>query len=604
VSIRRRPPRNMAVQPTPAADALRLQKRHRLHPLAIFYPFRSYARPQRLGGSGTPRWLLVAALLALVLLFNLYGENIRDFISDLFANTSVSSSDAGIDVQVEDDFSHAESLELSLKIALAVVLIALPVGAAYFIIRWWTFRWWIEDGAIRTRGGLLNTWSRRVSIPDIVTIDRTTDPVRRLLRVTTLTMETTAADHTTANVLLDWLPRSDADRLMTALLADRAGGHEPVRMLSASPPRLRDLIAASAFNIQLTRTALALYAASSLLNLLVPDSLLPRWLALEFTVNSEEDGVMDILTPVLGFVLVLWLASVLMFVVTFARFQLAQRGDWLQIEGGSIWRRQRWIKTDAIHGLELVESPAQRSAGTATLRMRMPVNGAPLTNQMVLHPSLPRAALPALLEPIIDLGHDARAALMRQESTRLPAASRTAYVTAWPVRIVAISIITGLIAVGSDPGLWWITLIPLAPIIPLVIAGYLAWAHAGWHVADRHWLLVRNGRINTTTVIAHVSRIAYLTWRQSPFARHPNRSFTLILSNPNSGEVGLIGRLLTLLRRAPSPSIVRLRHLTADDALALAEASGLRRSLPPGMAVVDRETTVLSDHVPELPRVS
>jgi uncharacterized membrane protein YdbT with pleckstrin-like domain len=292
---------------------------------------------------------------------------------------------------------------------------------------------------------------------------------------------------------------------------------------------------------------------------------------------------------------------VLLFVVAFARFRLGQRGDWLQVQGGSLWRRQRWIKTAAIQGLELVESPAQRSAGTATLRMRMPVHGAPPANQMVLHPAVQRAALPALLESIVVLGHDAGVALADQAIIKLPAASRPAYLAVWPIRLAGIAVITGLIALGADPGLWWIALLPLAPVIPLIIAGYLAWMHAGWHVADRRWLLVRNGRLNTTTVIAQVSRITYLNWSWSPFTRHPNGSFTLALSNPNSGEAGLIGRLLGLLRQAPSPSVVTLKHLTADDAIAFAERSGMDRSLPPDL--FDREATAPVDHATSLDEI-
>jgi putative membrane protein len=565
-----------------------------LHPVAVFYPFRSYARPQRLGGSGTPKWVIMALLLGLILLANLYGDGIREFVTDLNANTSFSWTDEGIELSVEDDFGHAGSLERGFTMLLATLLIAFPVSAAYFLIRWWTFRWWIEDGSIRTRGGLLNTWSRRVSIPDIVTIERTTDPIRRLLRVTRLTVQTTAADHTTANLLLDWLPASDADRLIAALLAHRAGGDDPVRMLSASPPRPLDLIAASAFNIQVTRTALTLYAAFSLLDLLVPGTMLPGWARLEFTINTEEDRWIDILTPVVGLVLALWAASVVIFMATFARFTLAQRGDWFQMQGGSITQRRRWIKSAAIQGLELVESFAQRPMGTATLRMRMPVHGAPSTNQMVLHPAIRRAALPAMLESVLDLGDDARVALMNQAITRLPAASRAAYLIAWPMFIVAMSVIAGLIALVSDPGLWWVALFPLPLLIPLAIAGYLAWRHAGWQVTDHRWILVRTGRINTTTVIANVSRMASLTWTRSRFARSPNPLLTLILINPNSGEAGLISRLLTLLRRAPSPSVVRLRHLPADDALAFAEASGLHRSLIPELT--DRGAPPLEDH--------
>ena len=59
----------MTTVATSEADEAWLKKPRRLHWMALFYPFRSYARPQRLGGAGALPWLIVALLLGIETLF-------------------------------------------------------------------------------------------------------------------------------------------------------------------------------------------------------------------------------------------------------------------------------------------------------------------------------------------------------------------------------------------------------------------------------------------------------------------------------------------------------------------------------------------------------
>ena len=125
---------------------------------------------------------------------------------------------------------------------------------ALLLVRWWSFRWWIEDDAIWTSGGIFNKWRRRVTFGHIVTIDRSSTPVRRLFGASRVAMETTAVDQAAPDVLFGYLsnkngrpPRRSADR---EARVRRQGGERgktvrsaqrrPARVVGTDPCRSND----------------------------------------------------------------------------------------------------------------------------------------------------------------------------------------------------------------------------------------------------------------------------------------------------------------------------------------------------------------------------
>ena len=86
----------------------------------------------------------------------------------------------------------------------------LGTGAGYLVVRWWTFRWWIDEDAIWTSGGIFNEWRRRVTFGGVVTMDRSSTPVRRLFGVSRIALETTAVDQAAPDVLFGYLSNKNS----------------------------------------------------------------------------------------------------------------------------------------------------------------------------------------------------------------------------------------------------------------------------------------------------------------------------------------------------------------------------------------------------------
>jgi uncharacterized membrane protein YdbT with pleckstrin-like domain len=545
-----------------ASVARTLSGKRRLHPLAILFPFNSYSRPPRLGRSfRIPKWVVLSTLSVVVL--------IVDFFSD-----SVSVRDDGGVLVQRDEFTRTD---------LSVLIIGSAAVAIFLLVRWWSFRWWIEDDAIWTSGGIFNTWQRRVTFDRIVTIDRLSSPVRRVFRVSRIAIETTAVDQAAPDVLFGYLSNKNAnlleDLLITKLVFD-GQDNEARRFDPLSVDRLGwwDLILAGATTLQFARAFVVLYAANQFLQQQTAPSIVIESESMPFGLSPAQFAIVAIV----GIMVVLWLVSTAYFVVSFARFRLGKHEGWLILETGIIRRSRRLIKAGAIQGLEISRSPLERyfRDKRAMLRMRLPAYGAPPIHAMVLHPAVTDATLPSLTRQIAGMDLATSEAMCGKGVHPLAARSRNAYITYWPLRIAAGSGVLLALLLTLQPQVWWWALLPLILAVPFAISGWLAWRSAGWYAGNGEWLLVQGGAFTLTSTAARIDQIQYVRWSRGMFSR-ANATFSLAISVATSGGAGLISQTLAVLRQPVDPSLVQIRAMAATDAEKIAISSGFERSLPP-----------------------
>jgi putative membrane protein len=319
-----------------ASVARTLSGKRRLHPLAIIFPLNSYSRPPLLGRSiRIPRWVGLSLLFVVGLIVDFYSAD-------------VTVLDDGAVLVQNDELTWGH---------LSVLIIVLGTLATYLLVRWWSFRWWIEDDAIWTSGGIFNEWRRRVTFDHIVTMDRSSTPVRRLFGVSRIAIETTAVDQASPDVLFGYLSNKNAtvleDLLITQLVFD-GKDNEARRFDPLSVDQLGwwDLILAGATTLQFGRAVVVLYAAILFFQAQLAPSLVIEFDSSEFT-EIGLSPTLFVIVPILGIIVVLWLVSTVYFVVSFARFRLGKHAGWLILETGVIRRSRRLIKTGAIQGLEI-----------------------------------------------------------------------------------------------------------------------------------------------------------------------------------------------------------------------------------------------------------
>src|SRR5918993_5615641 len=126
-----------------ASVARTLSGKRRLHPLAILFPLNSYSRPPLLGRSiRVPRWLVLSILFMVSLIIDFYS----------------------VDVSVQDDGSVLAQYDNFTWGHLSVLVIGIGAVATVLLVQWWSFRWWIDDDAIWTSGGIFHEWRRRGTV--------------------------------------------------------------------------------------------------------------------------------------------------------------------------------------------------------------------------------------------------------------------------------------------------------------------------------------------------------------------------------------------------------------------------------------------------------
>jgi putative membrane protein len=547
-----------------------LSRTRRLHPLAILFPFNSYSRPPLLSRSiRIPRWVGLSLLFVVGLIVDYFSAD-------------VTVLDEGAVLVQNDELTRGHA---------SVLIIGLGILATFLLVRWWSFRWWIEDDAVWTSGGIFNKWQRRVTFGHIVTMDRSSTPVRRLFGVSRIAIETTAVDQASPDVLFGYLSNKNAnlleDLLITQLVFD--GEENEARRfdpLNVDQLGWRDLILAGATTLQIGRALVVLYTAILFFQAQLAPSLVIEFDSTESTVVGLSPALF-VFVPILGIIVVLWLVSTLYFVASFARFRLGKHAGWLIIETGVIRRSRRLIKAGAIQGLEISRSPLQRyfRDKRAMLRMRLPAYGSPPIFAMVLHPAVTDATLPSLTGQIAGMDLATSEAMCGKGVHPLAAGCRNAYITYWPKRIAAVCGVLLALLLPLQPQVWWWALLPLILAVPLAISGWLAWRSAGWYAGNGEWLLLQRGAFTLTSTAARIDQIQYVSWSQGLFSR-ARATFSLAISVATSGGAGLLSRLLASLRGPVDPSLVSIRAMDRSDAEKIAISSGFERSLPPELSSV------------------
>src|ERR687898_45482 len=275
-----------------ASIARTLSGKRRLHPLAILFPLNSFSRPPLLGRSiRIPRWVGLSILFVVSLIVDYYS----------------------VDVSVQDDGSVLVQNDDFTWVHMSVLIIVIGTVATLLLIRWWSFRWWIEDDAIWTSGGIFNEWRRRVTFDHIVTMDRSSTPLRRLFGVSRIALETTAVDQASPDVLFGYLSNRNAnlleDLLITQLVFE-GKDNEARRFDPLSVDQLGwwDLILAGATTLQIGRALVILYAAILFFQPQTAPSLDIEFDSTASTVIGLSPALF-LIVPFLGIIVVLWLVS-------------------------------------------------------------------------------------------------------------------------------------------------------------------------------------------------------------------------------------------------------------------------------------------------------
>ncbi len=388
----------------------------------------------------------------------------------------------------------------ALAIAAAGGVIASVAGA----ISWATTRWWLGDGAIRMRSGLLSTRTVDIPLARVQSIDTVRGPVQRLFGVQGVHVQT-AGGGKEGEIKLVALDAGDLAALRAAV-----GVRRPEAVAEEQEPETTR---------RLSRGALLVAALTSgqlgvLLPVLAAVPQVIDQLAGGDLEDAGREGVRLVPDTAAEWVLaagallaVAWLLAILGTIAAFAGFAVTRRGERLRIRRGLVARRESTVAVPRVQAVLVVEGILRRPFGLATLRVEVAGFKAEAAAAQTLFPLLRRRDVPAFLAALLPEHADGLDGLSPP-----PRRARRRYLL--PPALAGLALGAALWIALPAAGPW-----PLALAAPGAAAGALAWRAAGWRLQGGR-LAVRSRRLARITVLAPAGALQEVGRSQSPFQRH------------------------------------------------------------------------------------
>lgn len=388
-------------------------------------------------------------------------------------------------------FAGARSPGSGTLIALAAVATSLVIGYA----RWRMTRYWVTDGALHFRSGVLSPDTQVVPIARIAAVDEVQGPVQRLFGVVALDVQT-AGGGSGGEIRLTALSRADAAALRAALGHPTAPGAE-----AGSGPQWR-----------LSRRELVVAAVTGpQLGIVAPVAGAIAAFGQQVLGNDEAGQVVRRLPgTVHGWVLLavalaagVMLISLAGGVVAFSGFVVRREPERLRLQRGLLQRRAATVGIGRVHAIRIVEGALRQPLGYCSVRLEVAGYAAERSAARTLVPLCRRddvAAILARLVPELPVPGGAPA--------RPPARARRRYLT---VLVVAGggagAIAAAIVTLAGGPAWPWVAV--LAGASAGAGVGLGRWRAAGWWQDGGVVAIRSRALLARTTTVAAVRRLQH-----------------------------------------------------------------------------------------------
>ena len=473
---------------------------------------------------------------------------------------------------------------LSVWVFVIPILVVVGLALGWLIVRtlqWRRIRFGVQDGVIWMSGGLFTSWTRRLPIVHVQSVEFRSTLLQRLLTLRGVSISSAAPEGKNATIeLLAVRRRAAAELANTVQTAFGAVIATPESGDSSSVPIAsvgwKQLVIAAANTFEVRFSIISLYVFYRALGKV---SQLKGWRdqaihGVTGFAKSHHD-LASIVLIVVGALLFFWFFSIVIYIATFARFRLRRNGRLALIEHGLLTRRWRTVLLPHVQALSFIESPPQQLVDDGSLRMTLPGTGRRQIERTMLLPAVDRSVIIEVLNKLFaelnpETGNLLRAEAMQLE--RLPPSARRSYLLRWVWRLIPISLLLVAVLAGAGMGVYAaLGLLPLVILGPIgAVLGNWRFKDAGWMLDERGRLMVRERSFGRTTRLTRKERLVWT--RVSVLRLFSGKNVTFVASVAGIGSrPGLLGRLIGYGLIAKGDSRLRVRGLLHDDALVLVD---------------------------------
>ncbi|MFN0111440.1 MAG: PH domain-containing protein [Blastocatellia bacterium] len=406
------------------------------------------------------------------------------------------------------------------------VLIITTIGLATTLVKYFSFRYRIENGELITQQGLLEKRQRNVPLERIQEISIEQGVLHRLLGVVDAKIETGSGSG--AEARLSVITRAEADRLRQAVFAGKAAEVaqiESSQIEAAAEPEttiirrlsLKDLVVAGLTSNHLLS---ALVLAGAIWNF--ADDLLPKTIyekagkliageARHLAAQGAGAALLVFFLGLLALALIGIVFSVIGSVVLFYGFTLSRKANDLQRRYGLLTQRSSSLPRRRIQVLEIEEKALRRLFGWATLRAdtsgRDQNRKDDNHGRDVLLPIVRSRDVDELLPSLFpDFAAD--------QSEWRGASDRAVRRETTEAAVVCLAFAIALFIWRGS----WIAVLPLLILPMFYLAQAASYRHLGYAVGENYFR-TRRGWLGRSTHIVPINKIQAVEVQQSPFDR-------------------------------------------------------------------------------------
>ncbi len=472
---------------------------------------------------------------------------------------------------------------LSVWVFVIPLLLALALVIGWFVIRtlqWRRIRFGVEDGVIWMTGGLFASWTRRLPITHVQSVEFKSTVLQRVLTLRSVSVSSATPEGKRASIELLAIRRGVAADLtttvQTAFGATIATPESPdANSVPIATVGWKQLIVAAANSFEVRLSVFSLYFVYQLFGQGPLKPWRTRAIRSVTQYTQEHQDLAHVVLIVIGGLLFFWIFSILIYIATFANFQLRRNGKLALIEHGLLTRRWRTVLLPRVQALTFIESPAQQLVNDGSLRMTLPGTTHNLVERTMLLPAVDRSVTIEVLDRLFSDLNPGTGDALRLRSTelqRLPPSARRSYLLRWSMRLAPLSLVLVLVLYllpGGIPALWG--LLPLVIFGPIgAVLGNIRFKDAGWRLDERGRLIVRERALSRTTRMTRRDR---LVWTRISMLRGiSGRNVTFVSSVAGAGSrPGIKASILGYGLAARSDSRLRVRGILHQDALDLVD---------------------------------
>lgn len=445
-----------------------------------------------------------------------------------------------------------------LAVGIAVAAMIGVVGVTFGYLQWRTTVYWIADGALHYRSGLIARKEQSVPATRISALDTKRGIVQRVFGVVALQVQT-AGGGQKAEIELGAVTFAEAERLRHALghrATEAVPGTAPVEPAAdgAAPTfysteitaedapvvyrmTTRELLVAALTSPSIAVVGAAAAAAMSTANDVLPDSTTS-----DLADQAAELSVATAIALVIILILVAMVVSIVGTALLYGGFTVTRDSKRLRVRRGVITERVGTVPLSRVHGIRVIESPLRQALGYVAVEVEVAGYRGQDEVTRTIAPIVRRADLPTVLPTLVP-GFDWPTVPLQPVPDR--ARRRFLTVPLWWAALPTIALLVAPIGIGRVAA--------VLPIAAAVLLGRLAARDAGWH-RDGPQLTLRWRTVGRRTVLATEARLQRASAATNPFQRRADlATFAVRLSSGRGASLKHLDDAVTLdLVRATS----------------------------------------------------